>query len=205
MPDLDPSICSAAVVVTCTKSGRVGRIQVCEKTDAISASNYRAEIIGGLLASHILRTLDSLITEGTTGAQIYCDNLGVVHHAHHPYRTLSERQAQADVLSVFVNNLRNTTIKWDYQHVYGHLDDHIPFEALSLPQQLNVIADGLAKDAITNAIKTKRYCQPEYPRETIRVYCDGRKVTSSFRQAFYKSWGSRIARDLFHDKKIIPS
>jgi hypothetical protein len=205
MPDLDPSICSAAVVVTCTKSGRVGRIQICEKTDAISASNYRAEIIGGLLASHILRTLDSLITGGTTGVQLYCDNLGVVHHAHHPFRTLSERQAQADVLSVFVNNLRNTTIKWEYQHVYGHLDDHIPFAALSLPQQLNVIADGLAKDAITNAIKTQRYCQPEYPRETIRVYCDGRKVTSSFRQALYKSWGSRIARDLFHDKKIIPS
>ena len=62
MPDLDPSVCSAAMVITCIKTGKVGRIQVCEKTDPASVSNYRAEIIVGLLASHILHTLDSMIT-----------------------------------------------------------------------------------------------------------------------------------------------
>ena len=88
MPDLDPSVCSAAVVITCTMTGKVGRIQVCEMTAPDSASNYRAEIIGGLLASHILFTLDGMITGDTSGVKIYCDNLGVVHHAQHPFRTL---------------------------------------------------------------------------------------------------------------------
>jgi hypothetical protein len=205
MPDLDPSVCSAAVVITCTMTGKVGRIQVCEMTAPDSASNYRAEIIGGLLASHILFTLDGMMTGDTSGVKIYCDNLGVVHHAQHPFRTLSDRQAQADVLSVFVNNLRSITLNWKYFHVYGHLDDNSSFAALTLPQQLNVIADGLAKEAIIAARQTNHYCRPEYPREALRVIVDGKKVTSSFRQAVYKSWGYRTARDLFHCKRIITS
>ena len=93
MPDLDPSVCSAALVLICTKTGKVGRLQICEKPDPDSPSNYRAELIGGLLVSPILRTLDNVIPHGTMGVQIYCDNLGVVHHAQHPFWSLSEKQA----------------------------------------------------------------------------------------------------------------
>lgn len=61
-------------------------------------SKYRAELIGGLLASHILSRLESVIQQGATGVQIYCDNLGLVQHA--PGRPFSKKQAQSDVLTV---------------------------------------------------------------------------------------------------------
>jgi hypothetical protein len=205
MPDLDPSICAAAVVVLCKHTGKVGSIKLCEKTDPASASNYRAELIGGLLASHILRTLDGLISHESTGVTLFCDNLGVIHHAQHPWRQLPEKQSQSDVLSVFVHNLQRTNIKWEYNHVYGHLDDHSSFNALTLPQQLNVIADSLAKEAIKDAIRTKQYCQPLYPHESIRVFIGDRKVTSSFRNTLYHHWGAQVAKDLFHSRRLIPS
>ena len=161
-PDLGPSICLAVLVSLCTQTRRMGRLKMCKKTDLISASNYRAEIIGGLLASHILCTLDSMILSHAS-VQLYCDNLGVVHHAHHPHRPLSERQPQSDALTVFTKNLWHTKIHWEYRHVYGHVDDTTSFQDLTLPQQLNVIADALAKEALTEAKYTNKFCLPLYP------------------------------------------
>ena len=205
MPDLNQSVCAAALVVLCKHTGKVGSIKICEKTDPASASNYRAELIGGLIASHILRTLDGLITHEPTGVTLFCDNLGVIHHAQHPWRPLPEKQAQSDVLSVFVHNLQKTKIKWQYNHVHGHLDNHSSFDTLTLPQQLNVIADSLAKDAIRDAIQKNQYCQPLYPHESIRVFIGNRKATSSFRNTLYLDWGAQVAQDVFHSRKLIPS
>ena len=205
MPDLNQSVCAAALVILCKHTGKVGSIKICEKTDPASASNYRAELIGGLMASHILRTLDGLIPHEATGVTLFCDNLGVIHHAQHPWRSLPEKQAQSDVLSVFVHNLQKTKIKWEYNHVYGHLDDYSSFDTLTLPQQLNVIADSLAKEAIRDALQTNQYCQPLYPHESTRVFIGGKKATSSFRNALYQDWGARVAQDLFHSRNLISS
>lgn len=75
-----------------------------QKSNLYFASTYSAEIIGGLLANHILCTLDNVIPQSTTGVQIYCDNLGVAHHAQRPSLLLSKKQAQSDILSVFIQN-----------------------------------------------------------------------------------------------------
>lgn len=63
MPGLDPSISSAALVILCSQTGKMGSFTVCERTHSATASNYRAEVIGGLLASHILCMLDSMIPQ----------------------------------------------------------------------------------------------------------------------------------------------
>ena len=146
-----------------------------------------------------------MITHEPTGVTLFCDNLGVIHHAQHPWRSLPEKQAQSDVLSVFVHNLQKTKIKWQYNHVHGHLDNHSSFDALTLPQQLNVIVDSLAKDAIRDAIQKNQYCQPLYPHESIRVFIGNRKATSSFRNTLYLDWGAQVAQDVFHSRKLIPS
>lgn len=205
MPELDPSICSAALAILCLQTGKMGRLKMCEKTDPSSATNYRAEIIGGLLASHVLHTIDSILPVSKTRVHIYCDNLGVVNHAQHPHRPLHEKQAQSDVLTVFLQNLHRTRIQWEYHHVYGHLDDTTSFHSLTIPQQLNVITDCMAKEAIREAKRMNKYCLPLYPNENIRVSIGGRKATSSFRTALYRSWGYQQAKALFHTKGIICS
>ena len=108
-------------------------------------------------------------------------------------------------MSVFVHNLWSTSIKCEYTHVYGHFDNHTSFDALTLPQQLNVIADTLAGDALKSARLAHQYCQPLYPRELVQVFIAGQKATSSFRTALYDAWGTQVARDLFHCRKVIPS
>ena len=59
----------------------MGRCKACKKINSTLALNYRAEIIGGLLASRILPTLDSMIPQDAMDVQIDYDNLEAVHHS----------------------------------------------------------------------------------------------------------------------------
>ena len=104
---------------------------------------------------------------------------------------------------MFTHNLATTTVPWSYHHVYGHLDETINFQSLSLPEQLNVMADKLAKDALLEAVKNGQYCKPYFPNESIRILINGHKATASIKAHLYKEWGQQVAKDLFHQKQII--
>ena len=203
MPQIDKSICSAGIVLLCTQTGRMGTIKCCEKTNPMTASNYRGELIGAVIASHIL-TIASEHSFSDRAVQLFCDNLGVIHHASHPESPIKDKQPQSDVLTIFTQNLAKITIPWSYHHVYSHLDDTTEFQLLSLPEQLNVMADKLAKEALLEAVKTGQYCKPYFPNESIRVLINGAKATTSIKAHLYQAWGQQVARDLFHSKRIIP-
>ena len=166
MPQINKSICSAGIVLLCSQTGRMGTIQCCEKTNQMTASNYRGELIGALIASHILK-IASKHSSSKRAVQLYCDNLGVIHHASHPERLIKDKQPQSDVLTIVTHNLATTTVPWSYQHIYSHLDDTIEFQFLSLPEKLNVMADKLAKEALLEAAATGKYCKPYFPNENI--------------------------------------
>jgi hypothetical protein len=167
MTQVDENICSAAVVLLCTASIKMGTIHLCEKTNHRTASNYRGEILGGIITSHILSAVDQLnpTSEGTVTC--FCDNLGVIHHAHNITRPLPEKQTQTDVLSSFRHNLAAVKMKWTYTHVQSHQDDIHSIDELPIAQQLNILADALAKQALVTAHSTKCYSKPEYPGENI--------------------------------------
>ena len=111
-----------------------------------TAFNYRGEIIGGVLATLLLRALSIISAPPSKATQfpIYCDNLGVVCHGNDFLRHLPEKQGQQDVLILLKQNLCCLPNYISYRHVYGHLDDNKSFSNLDLPQQLNVMADLLA-------------------------------------------------------------
>ncbi len=203
MPTINKSICSAGVVILCSQTGLMGTIQLCEKSDCNSASNYRGELIGALLASHILTTA-SEYSFSTKKVRLYCDNLGVIHHASHLDRTIRDKQPQADALTIFTNNLAKTNVPWSYEHVYSHLDETIEFHSLPLPAKLNVIADKLAKDALLQAEATGRYCKPYFPNESVRIIINGNKAITSIKATLYQAWGRNIAQNVFDQKGIIP-
>ena len=92
-PLLDKSICAAGIVLICTKTGLMGKISVCEQTDANTASNYRGELLGAMISSHIICTASDFAPCGKT-TRLYCDNMGVIHHALHPHAKLKSKQAQ---------------------------------------------------------------------------------------------------------------
>ena len=90
---------------------------------------------------------------------------------------------------MFTHNLATSTIPWNYQHVYGHLDETIKFDSLSLPEQLNVMADTLAKEALLDAVKTGQYSKPYFPNEKMRILVNGTKATTSIKTPLYREWG----------------
>jgi hypothetical protein len=202
MPHKHKSLCSTGIVLFCTHSGEIGTIKLCERTCPATASNYRGELIGGLITSHILRVASSY-TSSTKVTHIYCDNMGVIHHASHPDTSTSSKQSQADVLMVFTNNLATSSLRWQYHHVHSHLNDTSEFSDLSLPEQLNVFADNLAKEALLEAIDTSRFSKPLYPHEHMRIFIGDTKVTSSIKSSLYNAWGRRAARTLFDQKNIV--
>jgi hypothetical protein len=53
--------------------------------------------------------------------------------------------------------------------VKGHADDNIPFEELTLPQQLNVRCDEIAKLKLIDAIAEGDFIDPVFPFEDITI------------------------------------
>jgi hypothetical protein len=201
MPDKDEDRCSAPVVLLCTKSRQLATITYCETTDRETASNYRGELIGAVLATTTLKVVSEYDHYNyTTPVMIYCDNLGVVTHGNNFVRSLPEKQVHLDLLSALRRNISTLPMRIIYQHVKAHMDDHILFQELPLPQQLNVIADTMAKEALCKGIHCQTKFGPEYTGEVLSLYLSGRKITALVRRRLYAHWGQEVARDLFQKR-----
>ncbi|KAL3788945.1 hypothetical protein HJC23_000229 [Cyclotella cryptica] len=204
MPTQDNTRCSAATLFLCTHTGKIASATYCERTQPEVASNYRGELIGGVTATIILRALSLLVQCPVHGTvEIYCDNMGVVLHGNSRHRTLPERQTQSDLILLLRHNLDLLECDVRYVHVYGHLDDQTSFDQLTLPQQLNVMADKLAKECLLAHIAQKSAYGPYYPGELLDIRIGGRKATNSIRDLLYETWGTKTAIPLFARRNIV--
>jgi hypothetical protein len=203
MEELDRSACSAGGVIFCTQVRRMATFSAAERTHHRTASNYRGELLGGLLASLILKAASSLLSAEVRPVYIACDNMGVVLHGNNRHRSLKEAQKQADIIRCFRSILASLPFQIIYEHVYGHQDDSIPWSQLTLFQQLNVIVDKLAKDALVWAIRNNTFISSCFPYESLRIFVNGVKITSSIRSALYDDWGKKEARRLFDKREIV--
>ena len=87
--------------------------------------------------------------------------------------------------------------------MYGHLDDQTRFDQLTLPQQLNVMADKLAKECLLEHIANKSNYGPSYPGEPLHIWIGGNKVTNLIRDTLYESWETKTAIPLFARRNIV--
>lgn len=136
---------------------------------------------------------------------IHCDNLGVVTHGNHYQCHLPEKQVQSDLITVLCRNIATFPNPIRFVHVYGHSDDTTAFADLTLHQQLNVMANILAKQALDDGIGQSNKDGATYPNEMIRIMVKKKKVTSSIRSALYSSWGATTAQHLFQCQDIVCS
>lgn len=89
MPILNDQYCMAATLFPCKQSGNIAMITYCEKMEQEVASNYHGELIGGVIATSILRTLTTLVpNHGQHTYELFCDNMGVVSHGNDIYKPL---------------------------------------------------------------------------------------------------------------------
>ena len=111
--------------------------------------------------------VSTLSTTHPAEIPVYCDNSGVVRHGNDSLRLLPEKQSQTDVLSAFRDILNSLPTQIHYHHVYSHLDDKVSFSSLIIPQQLNVMADSLAKTALRQGVKGSCKIRPLSPLEQV--------------------------------------
>jgi hypothetical protein len=107
--------------------------------------------------------------------------MGIVGHCNDINRSLPKNQKQAD----------------------GYQDDAIPFENLSLMEQLNVVADRDAKEVLIETVECQRFITPDWPYKGIRIYVGGEKVTSSIKTTLYSSWGKKIAKEVMVGRGMV--
>ena len=202
MINLAPDVNAAALTICCTKTRKTGKIQAAERNR--EASNNRGEGIGGILNCTLLHAATKgLAAQTLPPVRSGCDNMGIVGHCNDINKSLPENQKQADVIRSLRRSLAALPVKVQYEHVYGHLDDTIPFENLSLLEQLNVVADQDAKAILISAVERQRYITPDWPYEGVRIYVGAEKVTSSIKTTLYSSWGRKVAKDLMVSRGMV--
>jgi hypothetical protein len=152
MEHLDETSCSAGGIIFCKVARRIATFSAAERTDNQTASNYWGELLGGLLAALILKAASSLLSGNAHPAVVACYNMGVVIHGNDWHRSLREAQSQADLIRCFREILAGLNFDIVYEHVYGHQDKNVAWNSLTLLQQLNTIADQLAKEALWRAL-----------------------------------------------------
>ena len=80
----------------------------------------------------------------------FCDNEGVIFHCNKPDERLKMNRSSDDLVRICKKLLRGLPVKVYFGYVRGDADKHTPSERLSLAQQLNVIADKLAQEALVS-------------------------------------------------------
>ena len=197
-----PSLNSAAFIFECSL-GR-GRLMGSFIEYTPDACAYRGELLG-LMAIHLILLGINDYNKGITGSvHIYSDCLGALEKVENlpPYR-IPSRCSHGDILKNILVNCSDLTFTRTFSHVKGHQDDHASYLDLDRPAQLNCQMDYQAKRQIWDwnthdAEETKRF-----PLEPICVMIGNNKVTANNCDSLRFWVNSRIARSIFHEKKIL--
>jgi hypothetical protein len=149
-----------------------------------SANLYRAELLG-LCAMHTLaQALEEFYHLSHWSAMLCCDNKKALNVSRHHRQRIKPSTKCADIH----RTLRSTKLgfqgEFTYRHVYGHMDQYLPWERLSLIQQMNCVCDTLAKRALTMALSTGYHKRLTHflSREDAALVVWGEKITGDISQ-----------------------
>ena len=98
------------------------------------------------------------------------------------------------------------TTRPDYYHVFGHMDDWLREDQLSLEQKLNKRCDELAKAAVDVWIgRQLARCHPRLrqllPFESVAVLVNGKKITGDIAETVRFAKGMEKARNFLIKEK----
>ena len=165
-------------------------------------SSYRAEILGLL---GILEKLHSIcskwnITQGK--CIIFCDGISALEMVESATRqTVNTRMNSCDLLSACAALNELIPIELKYQHVKGHQDSTTNFSKLSFPSQLNVLMDGLAKDALHDANDNAGMNLPGHQLGLHLPSCQGSICYHKFKPTLYTAIMTTKAHNYWIDAK----
>ena len=121
---------------------------------AKAQSSARSELVG-ILASimhinYICERFD--IQQGNVA--LYCDNERSVKALNANHGIIKNSRKNFDMFQSIHMAIQHSTVQWSFHHIRGHQDDELDFNQLSRPQQLNVLADLKAKEAVLRGVES---------------------------------------------------
>ena len=197
-----PELCATAFIIECSK-GR-GRM-IGSFAEACSVANaYRGELLG-LMQVHLILQAVNTATPGLAGeVLIYSDCLGALGRVSAlPPGRIPSRCKHSDILKNILVNCSDLSFDRDFRHVKAHQDDHVRFDQLDRPAQLNCAADEGAKREILRADVTALPRQRRFPLEPICCFIGNEKMTSDTGPQL-RHWVHRhLARCVFDRCKVL--
>ena len=149
-------------------------------------SSYRAEMLGILGIMEELQHICNrrYITDGS--CQIFCDGLAVLQVIKKStVDSIKTTYTSCDLLSAIVKLQQQLPISLYFCHVKGHQDNNTDVEHLSIPSQLNVMMDTLAKSLLAEILpEDMRNLEPHSMSFILPVYND-MYIYQKFKEQMY--------------------
>ena len=127
----------------------------------------------------------------------------MITHGNEIEKRLKQGQAHIDLICAIRKLVRDLPVKVTFIYVPGHRDKHVPYELLTIEQQLNCDMDRLAKKVLKRAIKKNAFIISAFSSEPLTIFVSGHKVICSPTEAVYDSEGRKLARRYFSKKNCI--
>ncbi len=145
------------------------------------ASLFRAEMLV-LACLHLLaRAVAQFFAISHWTAVISCNNKKALELSSHHCWQIRPSAKCADIRRSFRATKQTFIGGFKYVYIYGHMDQYLAWNNLSLMQQLNCVCDTLAKRALMAAIISGYNDRPTQllPREDVALVIWGNKVTGN--------------------------
>jgi hypothetical protein len=161
---------------------------------SLMANSFRAEMLD-LCTLHLLAwAIAEYYGVERWSSTMCCYNKRALLLSSHHKRRIRPSAKYADIR----RNVHATKLayqgRFKYVHVYGHMDQHLSWAQLSLPQQLKCVCDTLIKRAVTTAI--------------IKGYHNGPTSILAWEDVALIVWGDKITGNIlgplrFHASKSV--
>ena len=201
MKKVSPLVCSMALLMICRATGQELRCTWVEFSS--SADNYRAELLGAVCCSLLLKAASSSpAAYSNSTLKRHCDNMGVIKHGNRIYARLKDGQAQADLIRLFQVLDQDLPFPFEYVWVASHTDDpkkrhkHKPIQLTHI-HSMNERVDSYAKSALVDGVMSRDFISSSFPFEPIRIYAGSSKFTGSLRPFITNHHAKGVAKRVF--------
>ena len=133
-------------LICCTRSKRILRGSFYEISP--KAGSYRGKLLGLVALHTLISGIASFYKLELPAGKICCDNLAALRQSGRCRRRVRSGIKHADLHRAIRTIKVRTRMEIIYEHVRAHQDRILPWDRLSLEQQLNVICDELANGAV---------------------------------------------------------
>ena len=199
-----PDVSGVGWVVECSVAGKSLSGSFYEISD--DANAYRAEQLGMCALHHLVSAVSLFFHGETWKTKVGGDNEGAIKITRRRLRRVRAGMKCADILRNVRSTRNSMTTDPNYYHVYGHMDDYLSEDKLSLEQRINKLCDELAKEAVDLACRlrvqgTERAVTQLLPGESAAVLVNGVKITGDLGDAIRYAKGYEEAREFLTKQK----